>query len=254
MPTLYWQDPSGQTISVTLDATTNETHEDLVTITSHPVERGVNISDHARDEPISLMVEGLVTNVPLARIPGVQLLTHEHDVRMPADPGTQEVRLEYREAPVTAATFTVGGLIDHAFKRLPKTATARGSARLVQTRVRSKGYAYEAPGRNRPKEVYELLLEAKAQKALITVTTPLRDYADLLLQRIATMRSPADGQAARFQLDLMQIRIASSQTVKAPVPAEARGNVKRNSGAQQTSKKPAESEAPLESTLHKILF
>ena len=51
--------------TVQLDASVSETHESKVEVTEHPVERGVNISDHARALPQSLRIEGLVSNFHL---------------------------------------------------------------------------------------------------------------------------------------------------------------------------------------------
>jgi len=51
--------------TVQLDASVSETHEARVEVTEHPVEQGVNISDHARPLPRSLRIEGLVSNYPL---------------------------------------------------------------------------------------------------------------------------------------------------------------------------------------------
>lgn len=51
--------------TVQLDASVSETHEARVEVTEHPVEQGVNISDHARPLPRALKIEGLVSNYAL---------------------------------------------------------------------------------------------------------------------------------------------------------------------------------------------
>ena len=65
MTTLFWQDPdSGETEILAFDAVVSLSPEDSVTITDHPVEQGSNITDHARDEPERLSIEGIVSTVP----------------------------------------------------------------------------------------------------------------------------------------------------------------------------------------------
>lgn len=55
----------GKIGTVTLDCTVSESHKDEVEITDHPVETGSTISDHIRKRPISLSLEGIVTNTPV---------------------------------------------------------------------------------------------------------------------------------------------------------------------------------------------
>lgn len=52
--------------SLTLDATLAEKHTGKVTVTKHPVEVGVNPSDHATLMPEGFSVEGMFTNLPLS--------------------------------------------------------------------------------------------------------------------------------------------------------------------------------------------
>lgn len=51
--------------SVELDASVSEVHTADAEITEHPVEAGANISDHIRQKPDTLTMEGLVSNTPL---------------------------------------------------------------------------------------------------------------------------------------------------------------------------------------------
>jgi hypothetical protein len=52
---------------VELDAVLSETHASEVEVTEHPVERGANVSDHARVKPEQVTLEGLVSNTPVNR-------------------------------------------------------------------------------------------------------------------------------------------------------------------------------------------
>lgn len=51
------------------DATTSESHQHSAEVTNHPVERGVDITDHIQLKPFRLTLQGIVTNTPLK--PGV---------------------------------------------------------------------------------------------------------------------------------------------------------------------------------------
>jgi hypothetical protein len=51
--------------SVELDATLTEKHTGTVEVTRYPVESGVSPTDHARENPDKLQLEGVLTNTPL---------------------------------------------------------------------------------------------------------------------------------------------------------------------------------------------
>lgn len=51
--------------AVDIDAVVTETHLDEVEVTDHPVEIGVNISDHMRVKPATITLDGIVSNTPL---------------------------------------------------------------------------------------------------------------------------------------------------------------------------------------------
>lgn len=55
-----------QTIDVAFDAVVTETHTASAQITTHPVERGVNVADHVYCEPLHLSLEAIVSNTPLS--------------------------------------------------------------------------------------------------------------------------------------------------------------------------------------------
>lgn len=52
--------------TIELDCTIKETHTVEVEVTEHPVETGVNISDHARPKPAEVTLEGIITNAPIS--------------------------------------------------------------------------------------------------------------------------------------------------------------------------------------------
>lgn len=238
--TLTWAGLDGQERIVQLDAYTSESHEDTVTITDHPVETGVVITDHARDEPRRVSLEGIVSNVPMPGKPGVGSgpidLNYEY---MQPEPATRQIELQVASGPITPS---VGGLIRAGIGAIasavlggPK-ATVWGEFKRKRDSLRATVLSYGSP-QNRPQAVDLLLQEAIALKARITVTTPLRTVSDLLITRLYPQRTVQSGTAVLFQLDLRQIRVVTSETVEAPIPAEARGARKKNAGAQGTKPK-----------------
>lgn len=51
-------------LSILLDASVSETHTSAASITSHPVERGANITDHVHREPDTITIQGIISNTP----------------------------------------------------------------------------------------------------------------------------------------------------------------------------------------------
>lgn len=251
--TIYWVDEdSGETRTVQFDVVEASTGEDLLTVTQHPVETGANIVDHARREPETLMIEGIVSNTPMPGQPGVETIPEELDLEVVGDPGTQQVTLDIPQPRIQPS---VSGLVRAGIAALSQSgalkATLRGNLRKRRETIRAS-FSQRTTPTNRIREVYESLLEAQEKRALIVVQTRDREYYDMILERVAAPRTVQDGAAARFQIDLRRIRLATSETVEAPRPVEARGALSKAKGAQATKKK---DETPqLRSTLDRLLF
>src|SRR5690242_16413960 len=65
MAILYWtNEDTGSLVIFKFDVTTSEDPSDTIAITDHPVERGVNVADHARSEPERITLEGIITDTP----------------------------------------------------------------------------------------------------------------------------------------------------------------------------------------------
>lgn len=237
MPTLYWQDDeTGETESVTLDATQTETHEDALTITDHPVEVGANIVDHAREEPTRLTVEGFVSGMPTLADDDANFESVPLTVETMADPGTKTIQLDVPGAPIqpsVSGLLQAGiGAISNAITGGPNhKATVRGDPRRTTVARRAQMLRQSSP-RNRVRDVYDLLLKAQSRRLFVTVQTTMREHFDMLIERIAVPRTTEDGTGSKFQVDLRRVRVAASETVQSPKPAEARGTLTKNKGSQ----------------------
>ena len=58
------QDADGFTVFV-FDATISEQHSDDANITEHPVEKGIDVTDHVQLKPSSLVLTGVITATPI---------------------------------------------------------------------------------------------------------------------------------------------------------------------------------------------
>lgn len=65
MLTLSFQLPNASIEDLVLDAVLSEQHSSSAEVTQFPVETGTNISDHVRQQPDKLRIEGVVSNTPL---------------------------------------------------------------------------------------------------------------------------------------------------------------------------------------------
>lgn len=209
---LSWEDKKTSRVTyIRFDVVTSETNEALVAVTEHPVEDGPDVADHARPEPETITIEALVSNKPTFSNPGVEKLmsfqTVEIDIRRAKPKLTSLTR---------SLTSAIGDLINPpANKALVLAPTG------------------DFPDRVR--EMREKFEKARLAGARFRIVTAIRELDNMMLTRVATVRTPEfGGGAVTFQLDFRQVRIVKSKTVAAPVPAEARGAVPVSKGSQAT--------------------
>jgi hypothetical protein len=238
---LYWTDPdSGLTESVEFDVVPTQLHEDILEITSHPVEQGAEMVDHAREQPSRLTLEGFVSTVPNRRIDvDAADAQVELEVSEFTDPGTQSIKLEI----ASPKPRSLSGLISLGITALGNALSGgpRGTFRGVARRARRQAFGSfykQSSERNRPRDVYEKLQGAQIKRALITAQTPLREHFDMLLERLPAQQNEEDGTGATFEIDLRRIRVADTETVQSPEPAEKRGAVAKSGGSKNPKPDP----------------
>ena len=77
--TLTWTDAAGAEVVLTFDGTKSQVYEHPAEVTEHPVEQGPAVTDHIRPGNPTAIIEGLITNAPVAipatQAPGVLLAT-----------------------------------------------------------------------------------------------------------------------------------------------------------------------------------
>lgn len=238
---ITWVDETGKLGVIQLDALQSESPEDALSITDHPVERGANVVDHARQEPTRISIEGMVSSIPNPRIDtdaGFQ--TFEIAAPAMTAPGTQTIKIE---PPKTPLDVSPNGLIQAGIGAIANAITGgpnlngtfSGVSHQTTETLKGQFYQQSAP-RDRVRDVYEALLKVQSDRQLVTVSTRDRDYFEMMIERVAKPRAVEDGGSAKFQIDLKQIRVAASRTVQAPKPTEVRGKGHVNKGAQTTKK------------------
>lgn len=249
---LYWYDDGFPflTHEIRFGAVTSETHEDVVTITEHPVESGSSNSDHAKDEPPRVSIEGIVSTVltvgDVGTIPVPQVAQATMQMRGPDRPSREAIPQPPMDRSIVGVVGAGIGALTGGNSVIVRVPTYLKIVRPIPVQTVQR----LIPG-DKPREIYESLLEAKTKKALFTIATRFREHFDMMLERVTLLRTAEDGTSGRFQLDFKRIVITETETVSVPIPAEARGAVLRNKGAQAA--KPAATPDPsqVKSTLFK---
>lgn len=207
---LVWEDESGAERAVAFDATVREVHQGGATVTEHPVERGVDVADHVRPAVDRLSVEAMVTNAPL-ETPGSQTDG--------ATGAVEGVELDLPGRAGFGAQLAKGG------------ASAQAAERIEEAQGQGVNVLRFSQPFDRPRAVYDELRRLKDAGQLLSVVTGLREYDSMVIVAMSAPREEAR-EAISFTLDLVQVRLAESQIVDAPLPRELRGQPESNRGSQ----------------------
>lgn len=254
--------PANLTIgTIWIDVSISEKHSVGAEVSDHPVERGTNIADHIRPTPRTVQIEGLVTNHPIE-----QPLSHAGSAR--ALEGGGDLMIDVAMIPgrrVPPATVEIQGEpTDYGLGWIPGTGQAfalagaiTGALGLNVVRPRRR-YAAEqvhedTSGRtfyavnaltfseefDRVGAVYAALVQVVNDAQPVRLVTGLDIYDSVALTDLSFDRSAENGpNVLRFSASCTVLRVVSAQTVKAPTPAEQRGNPGQSRGKQATTPTP----------------
>lgn len=209
--TAYILPDDGSDRVITFDAILDELHESVSQVTEHPVETGVDVTDHVRPLPDRLNLVGYVSNQPII----VNPFTERGELRsFKLEVPKWEPPLEPTPGSIFRNTIAaVDGLL---FGEPEYTA-----------QVLAFPDAFDAI-----RETYEVLLELKRNAVFLEVLTPLRWYEDVILERVAAPRTAGDSGVA-FAMDLRQLRVVESGQVTAPpIPQDPSGHPLQKKGSQ----------------------
>ena len=181
-------DTSGRII--TFDAIESELHEGVSEVTDHPVEVGVNISDHIRPLPERVSLTAFVSNTPIDR-----------------NPFTQRGEIASHVLDLPQKPQTLASILKDPLQTL--------SSALFGNQPQAVSVLTFFEEFNAIVETHEVLLELKDNGVVLQVVTGLRTYDDMVLTRVSAPRA-AGRDAVSFGLDIRNIRIVESGQVAAP--------------------------------------
>lgn len=255
---ISWEDDeSGELLTLRFDVTTSAEHEDTSTLTDHPVERGSAVTDSAREEPERLTLEGVVTNIPHEGNPGFSDVGAVGPYPIQVEQfGANETYTKKVSVPDSPVQPSPSGLIQAGVGALGKavfggpnrngTFLRQGPRSEVAMTATTVSYGGSV---DRVRDAYELLLLLRARRARCVVTTGLREYFDMVFERVHIVRSAEEGDYGKFSVDLRRVITVTAETVEAPRPAEARGVAGKSKGSQAAKDGKGEGKRRLRSTI-----
>lgn len=203
---------SGATVDVEFDAMVRIVPTTSAMVTSHPVERGANINDHVRPDPVRLSVEAWVTNTPL-KVPTTQM-----------DGVQGAVRAESMTVPVSTV-IALG---------------VRVESSLVQSVE-----ALRFDGRfDRVRKVYQELRAIQEAGQPVSIRhrinpdALLEDYDDMVIVNLSAPRDVGSGSAIGFTFDAQKVRIVDTRRVKVDAPAKQKKKKGEQGKKQVDDKEP----------------
>lgn len=232
---------------LTLDAAISISASREVSLTKNPVESGANIVDHATLGNITIEIEGMLSEAPLAS--------------------------SLAESALGALAGVAGGLIGTQVGGLASSLLTTGAAIGANAAVNFalspdviSGESQEAQIANRipgdadfPRKAYDYLLGLQENRKLLKLTTRRKSYTQLLMTRLSAPESIEIGKSLRFTATFEQVKIVNSASVTLPENvidiASAPGAAsKANLGKQAASEATSAQSGKLESTAFKLTF
>lgn len=266
----YERDDSGQEVLVTFDATERDRHSTRANVSQFAVETGSNITDQVRAENDRVSLDIRISNTPFT-IKGRDQANPDYSHMDGATFDTQNVPLVYpagqpkqRAAPrlvtegspplslrdvapgaeISAQLLGLSGLpgvvasVGAGIKVFPAItpvwqpgAETPKSPPQQEISVRQASKPFD-----RVRRVYEELTAMAKRGQICTVVTSLREYESVVLENVETLRETSG--MIECSLEIVQIRVVSSQTVEVTLPAEPRGQKQREGGKQKTAPLP----------------
>jgi hypothetical protein len=243
--------------SIWIDVSLREQHNLAAEVTRHPVEDGVDITDHVREQPEQLQIEGLVTNQPIE-------LPRSHMSGVTADAkaslqlhGRETAEIERMSIAGSLGTTLEGEPTLGVLGLLPGADQATTLLRTVGADVRSKrklvmvtpklargsdtlrhatGLQFSAEF-DRVRAVESALRAAFKARRPVQIVTGLRVYESMVLTDLTINRDASSHGALRFGATAESIRVvkSSSGLVGVPDPLNVRAKPAVDTGNQNTA-------------------
>jgi hypothetical protein len=201
---IVWEGINRQSYHMTLDAVTAQQHTLQSEATDHPVEFGINLTDHIRPLGDQVSLRGIITDTPMLLPPDFVEGAKQVEVKIKAPVRTVGSTIVGRLAgPVTAATSRIP--LPQAFQR--KDGTALGFD----------------PVFNRTLACWNALRKIRDDALLVQLVTRLHTYPSMALVSCQVSQEPRSGTSLLLALEFKQIRVARTDFVAIPaIPTTVR--------------------------------
>lgn len=202
-------------IDVTISRTTNYENE----LTTNPVEEGPDVSDHIRPKPITMQIEGIISETPLS--------------------------IEGQKAGLVGSGSSYVAKQVGGFKGGFQTAAVGAGAGKLGAKLMQSGGSPAELGR----KILENLIIGK-QRFRIAVDKKILD--DMVMTRLSIPEDQNNGYSLRFSASLQQLRIVKGQVVQIERIAQSAAHSaakKQDLGSQATSEATKEQRKSLAKSL-----
>jgi len=173
----------GRVVAIEFDAVMRMNDTSSSTVTSHPVERGVNVNDHVRKNADALTFDAIVTNTPL-RVPS----TH------------------------------MGGAVGQT-SSVDVSYDAMSGGNVTTRKTSASVLSFSAPF-DRIRNVYDEIKNIENNGLTVSVKTTdrigFRDYENMTILNVSVPTDVGDGSSRTFSFQLQELRIVDTRKVKAP--------------------------------------
>jgi len=237
--------------SLEFDVVTDESHEGILVVTEHPIEKGANIADHAIPQNAKCTITGLVTNTPIDnRIKSGSVANVEVDVPIVTYFGkiVEVQRKKYRAVPpLNPAGFAIGALetgIDILSDEISGPMQFPVQDSRTDVTKRSLTVLQFDQDFDRVSEVLYQLEDLQQRKVIGTLITPKRSYENMILQHYTAPRKAKAKGSITVTCDFVQVQIVNTEIVSAPKPLQERGKRAQAKGKQDAPKAEPEPKEP----------
>lgn len=206
--------------AIGFDVTNSENHLFTVTATENPIEGGSLVSDHVITDPLVFSCETTTTESPM---PNGDFFGDTGDVSS--------------DQPYSTISREPLGL---GFTIIPGTVTIKGVGRADNAKSLVQA-------------MYDRLVKLQDDRITMTVITTIREYESMILVSIGLPRGELSIGAGRWALSFRQLKIVSTATVAAPIPAEPRGAKLKAKGAQSSKAATEKANANIKSMAASLL-
>jgi hypothetical protein len=224
---LYWTTKAGASKILWFDVTTEEQHHLKAEVTEHPVEEGINVTDNVRPEADVLSLTCFISNTPIVHKGEVTPLVKKSGKLLGAQGGGKKgetLDVKSYDPPLAP---TPGSLINALSSAISNLLTGKKEYKAEVLKF-DKDF-------DNVQETYFALKELRDTAQRIEVVTTVRSYKDMVITDVSMPRTSEHGTGAAVTIQLKEIRVVSTLKVKAPRPAEALGQSRKNNGAKGPS-------------------